>query len=211
MTEQKTIATFGEAEFCEQKSRFIGYAKPVTSEEEAMAFINEIRAKHRDATHNVYAFQIGAQNETMRSSDDGEPSGTAGRPILEVIKKEGLSNTAVVVTRYFGGILLGAGGLVRAYSKSAVLALEAAGKVIKLPAQSYTLSLGYEQWGKVQSYLASHHYQLDNVLYLEKITAFVTIEKTAEQHFLKELSELSAGIVEAVPVGGMVWLDKKFE
>lgn len=211
MTEQKTIATFGLAEFYEQKSRFIGYAKPAATEEEAMTFVNEIRAKHRDATHNVYAFQIGMQNEIMRSSDDGEPSGTAGRPVLEVIKKEGLSNTAVVVTRYFGGILLGAGGLVRAYSKSAALALEAAGKVIKSPAQSYSLSLGYEQWGKVQNYLAAHHYQLDNILYLEKITAFVTIEKNIEQQFLKDLSELSAGIVEAVPVGGMAWLTKKVE
>ena len=109
-----TLAGPAAAELVEKKSRFIGYAAPVVDEAAALAFVQEIKARHRDATHNCYAYQAGDNDQFQRSSDDGEPSGTAGRPILEVIRGRGLKNTAVVVTRYFGGILLGTGGLVLA-------------------------------------------------------------------------------------------------
>ncbi len=209
MAEKKTVAGAGMAELIERKSRFIGYAAPVAGEEAAQAFINEIKAKHRDATHHVYAFQTGEQNEIMRSTDDGEPAGTAGRPVLEVIKKEDLSDTAVVVVRYFGGILLGAGGLVRAYGKTAAQAILAAGVIRRLVAQVYSLSFDYGALGKVQSFLAAGGYQVENTLYLERVTVLVTVEKARSALFLKELRELSAGTISAVPIGEDVWLEKK--
>ena len=116
MTEYITVKNSGEDEFVEKRSRFIGYCKPVKTQDEAVSFINEIRSKHWDATHNVYAYVL-SDGQIMRYSDDGEPQGTAGVPVLDVIKKMGIVDVVVVVTRYFGGIMLGAGGLVRAYSK----------------------------------------------------------------------------------------------
>ena len=131
MENYKTVKNDANAEFIEKKSRFIGYCRPVKSQDEAVNFINEIRSIHRQATHNVYAYILREDN-IMRYSDDGEPAGTAGVPVLEVLKKENLTDIAVVVTRYFGGVLLGAGGLVRAYGKSAKLGVDAAVRIEKL-------------------------------------------------------------------------------
>jgi hypothetical protein len=121
----KTLLKAADGEFIVNKSRFIGYGCPCETEEEALAFLASIRTKHKDATHNCYAYIIGPNMGIMRYSDDGEPGGTAGMPIIEVMKARGVTNCAVVVTRYFGGILLGAGGLVRAYSQGAATALNA--------------------------------------------------------------------------------------
>ena len=143
----RTVREFGTDEFIERRSRFIGYATPVETEEEALAFVAEIKEKHRDASHNVSAFVL--KNGVKRYSDDGEPKGTAGVPVLEVVEKEGLVNVAVVVTRYFGGTLLGAGGLVRAYSHGAKLGLDAAGLVTMTPCRELSLVLGYELYGKI--------------------------------------------------------------
>ena len=126
MKEYKTVNTYGEARLTEKRSEFIGYTKQVENEQEALEFINSIRKKHSDATHNVFAY-VTRYNNTQRYSDDGEPQGTAGIPVLDVIRKRGLTDTVIVVTRYFGGILLGGGGLVRAYGASASAAVEAAG------------------------------------------------------------------------------------
>jgi len=125
MNEYRTIKYEADDSFVERRSRFIGYAKPVTTNEEAVAFINEIKAKHWDATHNVYAYVL-RDGQIRRYSDDGEPQGTAGIPVLDVLLKENLTDLVVVVTRYFGGVLLGAGGLVRAYSHGAKIAVVAA-------------------------------------------------------------------------------------
>ena len=122
-----TILQEGQDEIVEKKSRFIGYAVPVSSEEEAYAFVEKIRKQHYDARHNCYAFAIGSENTLLRFSDDGEPQGTAGKPILEVITGNAVVNICIVVTRYFGGTLLGTGGLVRAYTEAAKLALSDAG------------------------------------------------------------------------------------
>ena len=122
----RTLRREASKEIVIKKSRFIGYGKPVESEAEAAAFIEAIKKKHWDATHNCSAYVIGERDEIQKQSDDGEPSGTAGKPILEVIKAQGLKNTVIVVTRYFGGIMLGAGGLIRAYTDGAVAAIEAA-------------------------------------------------------------------------------------
>ncbi|MDZ5035113.1 YigZ family protein, partial [Clostridium perfringens] len=127
-----TIRDFGEDEFIEKKSEFIGYAKRCESEEEAKTFIAEIKNKHKQATHNCWAYVIGENMVVQRYSDDGEPQGTAGIPILEVMKKSNVTDCAIVVTRYYGGILLGAGGLTRAYTKGASIALKAGGVVEKV-------------------------------------------------------------------------------
>ena len=148
MEDYKTVQDYGEAEMIERKSRFIGYCRPVKTQEDAIDFINEIRAQHRQATHNVYAYVL-RDNNIMRYSDDGEPAGTAGVPVLEVIKKEGLTDVAVVVTRYFGGILLGAGGLVRAYGKSAKLGIDAAVRIEKVYCSLYLIRCDYSTYGKL--------------------------------------------------------------
>ena len=124
MNEYKTVFESGESTIIIEKSKFIGYSRHVETEEDALTFINEIKKKNKDATHNVSAYILGEKMNAQKYSDDGEPSGTAGIPILELMKKEELTNSAIVVTRYFGGIKLGAGGLVRAYSKSAKSTLE---------------------------------------------------------------------------------------
>ena len=185
-----TVKKADEAEFIERKSRFIGYVKPVETEEEAVLFIKEIRTKHHDATHNCYAYQIGDNNQLQRSSDAGEPAGTAGRPILEVIKKNDLKNTCVVVTRYFGGILLGAGGLVRAYSHAAQEGIKAAGIVEKISAGVISLTLDYNLWGKVENYLTANSLDCRDVIYMEKITAQVIVPMEMQDKFKQDIVEL---------------------
>ena len=146
-------------EFVEKKSRFIGYACPVETEEQAVAFINEIRAKHRDARHNVYAYIVnnnGVVNQ--RYSDDGEPQGTGGMPVMDVIMKQGLINCCVVVTRYFGGILLGASGLVRAYSHGASIAVEAAGILKVIECKPLKITVPYGIYDRLMSYFAPFGY-----------------------------------------------------
>jgi len=147
-----TVRAYGEAEFTEKRSRFIGYAKPVQSEEEALAFLEEIRARRWDARHNVYAYRLRG-GSLMRYSDAGEPQGTAGMPTLEVLTKSGVTDTVLVTTRYFGGILLGTGGLVRAYSKAAQLALQAAGVVAMRMCLQARLLCEYHQHGAVAKLL----------------------------------------------------------
>lgn len=148
----RTIGKEACIEMIEKRSRFIASAKPVKTEAEALEFLNSLRQKYWDATHNVYAYII-EDNNIMRYSDDGEPSGTAGMPVLDILKKEGLTNIAVVVTRYFGGILLGTGGLVHAYSKSAKLGVTEAGIIDMLLCRKLTISCDYTMLGKIQSEL----------------------------------------------------------
>lgn len=154
MYNYKTVKTENSDEFVEKKSRFIGYCKPVTTEDEAIDFVRKIRAKHPDATHNVYAYKV-RENNIQRYSDDGEPSGTAGIPTLDVILKEDITDVCVVVTRYFGGTLLGGGGLVRAYSKSAKIAIDAAQILKRSYCFSYTVNIDYSMLSKVQSEAAA--------------------------------------------------------
>lgn len=149
MYSYKTIKTENFDEFVEKKSRFIGYAKPVVTENEAIEFIKKIRAKHPDATHNVYAYKV-RENNIQRYSDDGEPAGTAGIPTLDVIQKEGITDICVVVTRYFGGTLLGAGGLVRAYTKGAKIAIDAGEILERYYCFEYTVNIDYTMLSKIQ-------------------------------------------------------------
>ncbi|GFR35210.1 YigZ family protein [Thermobrachium celere] len=183
-----TVKKQVEVEMEERKSIFICNIKRVTNEEEAMNFINEIKIKYKDATHNVYAY-ITNNGISMRYSDDGEPQGTAGPPVLEVLKRENLNNVAVVVTRYFGGILLGAGGLVRAYSASCKQGVDAAGKVKESKAIFFELKCDYEKYGKINNYLSKRNIVIKNV----EFTEIVTIEIMA---FFNEFQKIRQDLIE---------------
>lgn len=182
----RTVEQFGQDEIIIEKSTFIGYAKPVASEEEALAFIQEIKKKHRDATHNVPAYVLGEHNDIQRCNDDGEPSGTAGVPVLEVLKKEDVRDVAVVVTRYFGGIKLGTGGLVRAYTKGAKIALEAAKIITKVLYQVVIVSVDYTMLGTLQNQLRLKQYDTKDIVYDEMVHLHVWVEEEDVQNF-KEL------------------------
>ena len=148
--EYLTVQKADSAEFIEKKSRFISHVLPITAENEAIEFINSLKSRFRDATHNVYAYVL-RNNNIQRYSDDGEPTGTAGIPTLDVIQKEGLVDVCVVTTRYFGGTLLGAGGLVRAYTKSAKLGIDSAGILTRRFCFEYTVKSDYTFMGKIQN------------------------------------------------------------
>lgn len=157
-----TLKQAAEAQFVERKSEFIGNAAPVTTEREALDFINSIRSKYSDATHNVYAYILREGNLT-RFSDDGEPHGTAGLPVLDVLRKEQLCDCAVVVTRYFGGILLGAGGLVRAYSAGAKIGVDAAQKIFLKPFDIIEIHLDYGRYNRIAQLMSAHRvYMVDS-------------------------------------------------
>ncbi|MDQ0087272.1 putative YigZ family protein [Paenibacillus anaericanus] len=166
----KSVRSAGSKEIVIKKSRFIGYIMPVQSEEEAVSFIEDIKKKHWNATHNCSAYMIGERDEIQKQSDDGEPSGTAGKPILEVIKNQGLKNVAIVVTRYFGGIMLGAGGLIRAYTDGAVAAIEA-GEVIEwVLHREVFVELDYTWHGKVENELRTEGVRTGETTFADKVT-----------------------------------------
>ena len=192
MEDYKTVLKDAEAEMIERKSRFIGYCRPVKNQDEAIAFINEIRAMHRQATHNVYAYVLREDN-AMRYSDDGEPAGTAGVPVLEVIKKEGLTDVCVVVTRYFGGILLGAGGLVRAYGKSAKLGIDAAERVEKIYCKLYLIRCDYSTYGKLEYTINNEGYILKDCAFENDVCMTVGVKPEEENAFLKAVADISGG------------------
>jgi len=153
-----------------QKSRFIGHVARTETEGEALDFIAKIKAEHAAATHNCSAYMIGEHDLIQKANDDGEPSGTAGVPILEVLKKQQLKDTTIVVTRYFGGIKLGAGGLIRAYSSTASLAIKATGVVRRQLMQGFTVSIEYTLLGKLENEIRQSAYQLEDIQYLDKVT-----------------------------------------
>lgn len=192
MKSYKTVRQRTRAEFTEKKSVFIGYISPVSNEDEAKAFVSEIKAKHADATHNVHAYIL-TGTEIARFSDDGEPSGTAGMPVLEVIKREDLSGVCVVVTRYFGGILLGAGGLVRAYAKAAKLAVDAAGVCEFRPFLTFSLTVSYSDYEKIRKELEKYKVKLDNCDFSEKVVFDLAAEKEDYDKFFEFVSDFTGG------------------
>ena len=171
-----TIAKEASDEFVERKSRFMGFIKPVTTEEEALSFIREKQKKYWDATHNVYAYVLDGGN-LCRFSDDGEPQGTAGIPVLDVLRKEGLVDCVVVVTRYFGGILLGAGGLVRAYSHGAKIAVDAGGVVEMRKCLLGEIVCDYAQYGMIPAILADYGAILTDTQFGEAVTVCFSIPR----------------------------------
>lgn len=164
-----TVRQYGSQEIVIKKSRFIGHAKPVESDEEAVAFIEELKKKYWDATHNCSAYMVGERDQFQKALDDGEPSGTAGKPILEVIKNRGLKNVVVVVTRYFGGIMLGAGGLVRAYTDGAVAGLDAAEPIVKVLHREVIVDVDYTWYGKLENELRGRGFRVGEVSFTDRV------------------------------------------
>lgn len=175
-SQYRTILREATDEIIIEKSRFIAYAKPVESEEEAIAFIASIKKKHKDATHNVPAYLIGEQNEIQRYNDDGEPSGTAGVPILEMMKKEDLKNLVVVVTRYFGGIKLGTGGLVRAYTKAAKMAIDASQIIFKSKLTQLIFRVDYNLLGKIEYEIEKNNFIIYSKSYMDYVEIVLLVE-----------------------------------
>ena len=188
----RTIHERGSDEFTVEKSVFIGHAKPVKTEEEAREFIDEMKQKYKDATHNVWAYTIGENMNIQRFSDDGEPSGTAGIPTLEVIKKEDLRDVVVVVTRYFGGVKLGAGGLVRAYTKGAKIGLEAAKIVEKKPFQEICVDIDYTLLGKIQNELSNSEFTIRDIEYTENVRLLIYSELESVEKLKNLLTEITS-------------------
>ena len=192
MKEYKTVEFESADEFIEKKSRFIGYVKPVKTQEEAVSFINEIKSKHWDATHNVYAYVL-KENNIQRYSDDGEPSGTAGVPVLDVILKNGLVDVCVVVTRYFGGTLLGAGGLVRAYSHGSKIAVEAGGIITMAPCSVLTVSVNYSFYDSLNILLNDFGANIENTEFADKITVTFSLKQEKVTSLNDKLIDQSNG------------------
>nr|WP_253288778.1 YigZ family protein [Amphibacillus sp. MSJ-3] len=170
-----TVQSEGQAEIIIQKSRFIGHIKRTETEEEAQTFIRKIKKEHSQATHNCSAYLIGEHDQIQKANDDGEPSGTAGIPMLEVLKKNGLKDTCVVVTRYFGGIKLGAGGLIRAYSKTTSEAIQETGIVKRQLMKQVTITIDYPLLGKIENELHQNEYLIETIDYLEHVAFHVLV------------------------------------
>ena len=199
MKPYKSVKQCSEAEYTVNRSRFIGRCFPVDSEEAALCLLGDIRKKHWDATHNCFAYRIG-ENAAARFSDDGEPGGTAGKPIMDVLTGRGLTNVLCVVTRYFGGILLGAGGLVRAYSKSAAEAVTKAGMVSYLPGTVLDIPMDYSRYGALEGFIRANA-EVRNVAFAQNVVVTAAVEDTNLLKFMKEVTERSDGRCTPVTIG----------
>ena len=199
MKPYKSVKQCSEAEYTVNRSRFIGRCFPVDSEEAALCLLGDIRKKHWDATHNCFAYRIG-ENAAARFSDDGEPGGTAGKPIMDVLTGRELTNVLCVVTRYFGGILLGAGGLVRAYSKSAADAVTKAGMVSYLPGTILDIPMDYSRYGALEGFIRANA-EVRNVAFAQNVVVTVAVEDTNLLKFMKEVTERSDGRCTPVTIG----------
>ncbi|MCC5465297.1 YigZ family protein [Pelosinus baikalensis] len=180
-----TVSSYGEAEIEIQKSRFIAYVQRAEQEEAAVAFIEKIKKKHWNATHNCSAYVIGGNDQWQKADDDGEPSGTAGKPILEIIKKNQLKDTVIVVTRYFGGIKLGAGGLIRAYGKSASAGLKAVGITQRQNHTRIGVEIDYTFLGMLENQLRLQGYQIEDKIFTDTIRLIV-LEKVGQEEILEQ-------------------------
>ncbi|MBQ8344893.1 MAG: YigZ family protein [Clostridia bacterium] len=187
-----TVSREAHVEFEEKRSLFIGHALHVDGEEEALAFVKQLKKQYNDATHNVYAYLLKG-GILARYSDDGEPQGTAGMPVLETIRKSGVEDVCVVVTRYFGGILLGAGGLVRAYSHSASLALAEAQIVTYEPYTEYELRCGYGEYQKYQALLAAQGAVVDSCDFAEAVTVRFAVKRREGERLANAITEAGYG------------------
>lgn len=194
----KAVFSGGIGEIVEKKSRFIATVRPVESKEEAEGFLAEMKKKYWDATHNCFACVVGAKGEYVRSSDDGEPSGTAGKPMLDVLLKEEIYNVAVVVTRYFGGTLLGTGGLVRAYQMAVKEGLKESTIVTKKPGRKLLAVCGYNELGKLQYVLGQKGFPILDSIFEEKVSLLTLVPKEEVEGCKKALTEAANGRVELI-------------
>lgn len=186
-----TVKKEGNDQIIIQKSRFIGYIKRVESEEEAQIFIQEIKKKHHDANHNCSAYIIGENDQIQKANDDGEPTGTAGVPMLEVLKKQHLKDTAVVVTRYFGGIKLGAGGLIRAYGSTTSQAIKTTGIVKRQLMKGFSITVDYSLLGKLENVLRNSDHLLETINYLESVAFIVFVKVEQDEAFQSWMVDLT--------------------
>ncbi|MDQ0339885.1 putative YigZ family protein [Caldalkalibacillus uzonensis] len=205
-----TVKGFGEREIVIEKSRFIAYANRAESEAEAVQFIDKIKKMHWQATHNCSAYLIGENHEHQKANDDGEPSGTAGKPMLEVLKKIGLHDTVVVVTRYFGGIKLGAGGLIRAYGQATKEGVKAAGVIRRLLHRELHVTVDYTWLGKVQNEVQNRGLTISNTQYLETVTLTLLIPTGEEDKEAQWLTNLTNGQAQ-LEWGDLVYVDQPVE
>lgn len=212
LNQYKTILSEGEAEIIEKKSRFIATVRPIKSEDEAKVFLDEMKKKYWNATHNVFAYQMGEHNELQRFSDDGEPQGTAGLPVLNILKGEEVKNIAVVVTRYFGGTLLGTGGLVRAYGRAAKEGLLAAGIVELTLYIRYEVTAEYTESGKVQYEILQGGHILFDTQYSDKVVYTVFVKVDEADGFEKKMMDVFRGNTSYVKQKEQygVWQEGKF-
>jgi uncharacterized YigZ family protein len=202
-----TVKGYGEHEIIIEKSRFICYVSRATTEEEAQSFIQEIKKKHWNANHNCSAYLIGAHDQIQKANDDGEPSGTAGVPMLEVLKKRKLKDTVVVVTRYFGGIKLGAGGLIRAYGKSTSEGLNHTGIVERKLMRVMQTKVDYTLLGKIENELRQSRYTIKDIHYLEDVTFDAYVEEGGKEAFQEWIIELTNGRC-IIAEGDMLYLEQ---
>ncbi|MBG9913048.1 IMPACT family member YvyE [Bacillus xiamenensis] len=202
-----TVKSRGEHEIVIEKSRFICHIQRAVSEEEAQAFIQSIKKQHWNATHNCSAYLIGEHDLIQKANDDGEPSGTAGVPMLEVLKKRKLKDTVVVVTRYFGGIKLGAGGLIRAYGKSVSEAINHVGIVERCLMRTMHTTIDYTWLGKVENELRVSSFQLKDIHYAEDVIFETYVEETQKEQFIERMTELTNG-KSVTKEGELIYLEK---
>ncbi len=199
----KTVKSYSEFRFVERKSEFIGYCAPVTTEGDAIAFVSSIKKKHSDATHNVYAYVL-RQGQAQRFSDDGEPHGTAGMPVLDSIRKADLTDVAVVVTRYFGGILLGTGGLVRAYTAGAVGAIKEAEIIEMVDFALISVKAGYSEYQKIMPVVSAYNAKTEDSDFGMDVTLTLKVKADQEEKFRADLIEATNGRIHAQNIGFVV-------
>ena len=211
MDKYVTVKAFGQAEIVEKKSRFIANVKPITSEDDAVAYIEEIKKKYWDARHNCYAYQLGDKNQIQRYSDDGEPGGTAGMPILDVLRCKDIKNTIIVVTRYFGGTLLGTGGLVRAYSLSAREGIAVAGLIERIPHIKQHFIVDYTLSGKVQYEILNGGHILEDTIYTDKVEFVVLSEVNMSNKLVENIINITGNNVKVIKDEAVVYVDKDIE
>lgn len=202
-----TVKGYGEHEIVIEKSRFIAQVSRAVTEEEALEFIQSVKKKHWNATHNCSAYLIGEKDQFQKANDDGEPSGTAGVPILEVLKKKHLKDTVVVVTRYFGGIKLGAGGLIRAYGKATSEGINATGIVERKLMHIMHTKIDYTRLGKVENELRSSPYAIKEIHYLERVEIETYVEEGKTNTFTEWMIDLTNGQCE-ISEGKLIYIEK---
>lgn len=206
-----TVKGSGQAEIVEKKSRFIAHIKPITSEDDVTAFIEEIKKQYWDARHNCYAYQLGDRNQIQRYSDDGEPGGTAGMPILDVLRGKDIKDTIVVVTRYFGGTLLGTGGLVRAYSLSAREGIKSAGLIERIPHIRQHFIVDYTLSGKVQYEILNGGHILEDTIYTDKVEFIALSQVEMADKLVENIVNITGNSVNVVKDDAVVYVDKDIE
>jgi uncharacterized YigZ family protein len=193
-----TVKEYGESELIIQKSRFLTYVSRVETEHEALDFIQEIKKKHHNASHNCSAYMIGEHDTIQKANDDGEPTGTAGVPMLEVLKKQGLKDTVIVVTRYFGGVKLGGGGLIRAYGRATTEGIAATGTVVRRLHSLMKVTIDYTWLGKVENAARQSTYPLKEISYDDGVNLFMHVPVAEMDTFTAWMTELTNGQAEVM-------------